>query len=91
MRVLLLLGAHLVAPLSCYLSLVITPDHVWDKDAMRGVETACFVTVVCTALAVLLLLRPVVRGSLAWWWLAPAGAMLLVGAARWIYAATVWP
>ncbi|MET8583966.1 hypothetical protein ABZX39_24280 [Streptomyces collinus] len=87
----LLLLANLLNGYVAYAALVTRPQGAWDESTLTGIETACALLVVFSAVTFLLALLPVRRRTLSRWWLAPALVFLLVGAARWTYIVQAYP
>ncbi|MDX2598116.1 MULTISPECIES: hypothetical protein [Streptomyces] len=83
--------AHLPSGYLAYAALVTQPQGAWDESTLTGIETACALLIVLSAATFLLALPPVRRRTLSRWWLAPALAFLLVGAARWTYIVQTYP
>ncbi|MFE9496738.1 hypothetical protein [Streptomyces collinus] len=83
--------AHLPSGYLAYAALVTQPQGAWDESTLTGIETACALLIVLSAATFLLALPPVRRRTLGRWWLAPALAFLLVGAARWTYIVQTYP
>jgi hypothetical protein len=75
---------YLLAAGFCYYALAIRPSGTWDKDAYAGIVLSCLLTIVVSAVTLLITVVPSVRRVMGHWWMAPPLLLTAVSAVRWI-------
>ncbi|MEV1020152.1 hypothetical protein [Streptomyces sp. NPDC050264] len=73
----------LLAAWFCWMAVTIRPSGAWDDDAYRGIEVSCLATLALAGAVAVLWLLPSVRRVMAWPWVVPAAALVVIAAVRW--------
>ncbi|MFB6979435.1 hypothetical protein [Streptomyces scopuliridis] len=78
---------HLLAAWCCSMALTIRPSGPWDDDAHAGIALASALTIMASALALLITAVPSVRRTMGPWWLVPPVLLGVTAAVRWAFGA----